>query len=333
MLLSIAVYLVMAALLLVGLRRRLPDAAHPYPTADGNALRGFFALTILIGHCVRYSGGLLYPLGKFMIVAVSFYFFMSGYGLARGYARRPGTYLRRFLPRKGGALLILAGAAYLWRMLLSALTASVLPGTIFQYNFFTATNWYIWIQLYYYLVFYLVYRFVPRRRCLAVAVPVLLQCLVCYGAGLPMAWYASAVGFPLGVLFWEKAHTMDTLLHKPRGVALTALLLVAGAASQLYLANNLVDLFVLRNALCAAALLLLYQLLCRVTPGNRALRLLARYSAELYVFQFTYLDLFARLPTYPWRILAVTAATLVTALILHPVIARLKALLPAADSC
>lgn len=331
MVLSIAVYLFLAALLLVGLRRRHSDAVHPYPSADGNALRGFFALTILIGHCARYSGGLLYPLGKFMIVAVSFFFFMSGYGLARGYARHPGGYLRHFLLRKGGGLVILAVVSYLWRVLLSALVAPVLPSTIFQYDFFTATNWYIWCQFYYYLVFYLVYRFVPRYRLPAVTVPILLQCLVCYGTGLPMAWYASAVGFPLGILFWEKADAMDALLHKPRGLALTAFLLAAGAASQLYVANNLIDLFVLRNALCAAALLLLYLLLCRVTPGNRALAFLARYSAELYIFQFTYLDLSAQLPAYPWRILCVTAATLVTALALHPVIARLKALLPAAD--
>lgn len=330
MLFSIIVYLLLAALLLAGLRRRVPDAGQPYPTADCNALRGFFALTILIGHCTRDVGGLLAPLGKTMILAVSFYFFMSGYGLARSYARRPAQYLHHFLLRKCGGLLVLAIVAYVWRIALSVCTARWLPNTIFQYNFFTATNWYIWCQMYYYVAFFLVHRFVRRHRLAVLSLLVLAQCLVCYAAGAQMAWYASAIGFPLGVLFWEHGAAMDTLLHQKRGLALVAVLLAAGFASQVWVANTLVDLFVLRNALCAATLLLLYRIVCVVTPDNPALRILSRYSAELYIFQFTYLDLFADLPTYPWRILAVAAATLATAVALHPLITRLKArLLPA----
>lgn len=330
MLFSIIVYLLLAALLLAGLRRRVPDAGQPYPTADCNALRGFFALTILIGHCTRDVGGLLAPLGKTMILAVSFYFFMSGYGLARSYARRPAQYLHHFLLRKCGGLLVLAIVAYVWRIALSVCTARWLPNTIFQYNFFTATNWYIWCQMYYYVAFFLVHRFVRRHRLAVLSLFVLAQCLVCYAAGAQMAWYASAVGFPLGVLFWEHGAAMDTLLHQKRGLALVAVLLAAGFASQVWVANTLVDLFVLRNALCAATLLLLYRIVCAVTPDNPALRFLSRYSAELYIFQFTYLDLFADLPTYPWRILAVAVATLATAVALHPLITRLKArLLPA----
>lgn len=96
------------------------------------------------------------------------------------------------------------------------------------------------------------------------------------------------------------------------------------------MANTIVDLFVLRNALCAAALLLLYRIVCAVTPDNPALRFFSRYSAELYVLQFTYLDLFGKLPVTPWRVLCVAAATLATAMLLHPLITRLKArLLPA----
>lgn len=330
MLFSIVVCLLLAALLLVGLRRRVPDAAHPYPTADCNALRGFFALVILIGHCARESSGLLSLFGKFMIIAVSFYFFMSGYGLARSYARRPADYLHHFLPRKCGGLLVLAIVPYVWRIALSLLTARWLPNTIFQYNFFTATNWYIWCQMYYYLAFFLVYRFVRRRRLAVLSLLVLAQCLVCYGAGLQMAWYASAVGFPLGILFWEHGAAMDTLLHRKRGLALAVVLLAAGFASQVWVTNTIVDLFVLRNALCAAALLLLYRIVCAVTPDNPALRFFSRYSAELYVLQFTYLDLFGKLPVTPWRVLCVAAATLATAVLLHPLITRLKArLLPA----
>lgn len=323
MLFSLIVYLLLAALLLVGLRRR-PAGESGFPTGDANALRGFFALIILLGHCARESGGGLLPLGKFMIVAVAFYFFVSGYGLARSYARQPATYLQGFLWRKVSGLLVLAVTAYLWRVALSLLTGPWLPHTIFQYNFFTATNWYIWCQIYYYIAFFLVYRYLSRHRTAALALLVLAQCLVCYAAGLQMAWYASAVGFPLGVLFWEQAARVDALLRRGAGLALIVGLLAAGLVSQLYTPGNLLDLFLLRNALCAALLLALYRILCKFIPGNPALQFLGQYSGELYLFQFTYLDLFADLPVYPWRFFCVMAATLATAVVVHPLILRLR---------
>lgn len=40
-----------------------------------NSMRGIFAVEIVIGHVVRYENTILYPLGKFMIISVAFFFF------------------------------------------------------------------------------------------------------------------------------------------------------------------------------------------------------------------------------------------------------------------
>ena len=46
-----------------------------------NSMRGIFAVEIVIGHVVRYENTILYPLGKFMIISVAFFFFVSAFGM------------------------------------------------------------------------------------------------------------------------------------------------------------------------------------------------------------------------------------------------------------
>lgn len=50
-----------------------------------NRLRGIFAIEIVIGHVVRDEQTILYPLGKFMICSVAFFFFVSAFGMAVSY--------------------------------------------------------------------------------------------------------------------------------------------------------------------------------------------------------------------------------------------------------
>ena len=39
-----------------------------------NDMRGIFALEIVLGHVIRHERSLLYPLGKFMICSVAYFF-------------------------------------------------------------------------------------------------------------------------------------------------------------------------------------------------------------------------------------------------------------------
>lgn len=317
------VYLSFAALVLYGIQIRGTLAEGKYPTGEMNLLRGLFALEIIVGHCVRQETGLLLPLGKFMIVSVAFYFFVSGYGLARSFSKKGTAYLKGFLVRKCGSLLLLALTAYVWRFVLLHAVTYFDPERQFGYNLFEEVNWYIWCQLLYYVVFCLCYRFCRKRALPCVAALVLLQCLICYALGAAPAWYTSAIGFPAGILFWEKADRVDRFMSRWYGWVLTAVLTAVGLCTLVYQANTLLDAFVMRNALCIGVLMLLYLCLNYVRIDNKALRFFASYSAELYIFQFVYLEIFAEIPN-PWRIVWVVGATFVTALAMHPLLSRAK---------
>ncbi len=97
-----------AALLLFKAKR--VDAAGDDYFYRLNALRGFFAAEIVIGHVVRYEKCLLYPLGKMMIISVACFFFVSAYGRARSYARKEG-YIKTFPRQKILYLVLLAVTA------------------------------------------------------------------------------------------------------------------------------------------------------------------------------------------------------------------------------
>lgn len=65
-----------------------------------NALRGIFAIEIVIGHVVRYENTWLYPFGKFMIISVAFFFFVSAFGMVSPIRNREMFTLRDFLREK-----------------------------------------------------------------------------------------------------------------------------------------------------------------------------------------------------------------------------------------
>ncbi|MDD6072586.1 MAG: hypothetical protein PUC12_17515 [Clostridiales bacterium] len=79
------VYVVFILLLFAGV---IFCGVKPLPALDGqeacqrlNNLRGIFAMEIVVGHVIRDDRTLLYPMGKFMIISVAFFFFVSAFGL------------------------------------------------------------------------------------------------------------------------------------------------------------------------------------------------------------------------------------------------------------
>ena len=185
---------------------------RPLTQSKSMAARGVLALMIVFHHYGTELSlpptQLFYPIGA---MAVGVFFLMSGYGLSYSYAHRGDDYLRHFLRKRllkiifPFSLAILAwqveemclygseNLPHRWSMLAQGLTRGWLP-----------FSWYVWVALYYYLVFYLVYRFIhsPRLRWVALFV----------GWGLQVTWvnvvlhwddywYISSHLFVLGMLY------------------------------------------------------------------------------------------------------------------------------------
>lgn len=291
-----------------------------------NSLRGLFALEIIVGHVVRYEDSLLYPMGKFMIISVAFFFFVSAYGLTRSFHTKE-HYLKGFLPAKCIYLLAIALVAFLVRELLLFLAGRfTFPENIFL-SFLQQTNWYIWELLLFYVLFYFCYRYLPRYRILTITVITLLFITGCFKTGMIQGYYSSALAFPAGLFFYEYFPAVMRFFKSITGKIAVALLTAAGLSCLLLPETSLIGMVYLRNIMCLAALCLMVYFFMFISTGNIFLQKLGKYSTELYLYQFIFLLLFSDLPDYRIEIPVVCVLTLLTAFIIHPVNSGIKRLL------
>ncbi len=313
--------MIFALLLLVGIKCE-PIQKDNECLARLNALRGIFAIEIVVGHVVRYERTLLYPLGKFMIISVAFFFFVSAYGMRRS-LRQKERYLNGFLLRKCGYLLVIAGVAYGVELLADAVFHLNLQyydkSKSLLINFWEETNWYIWELLFFYVVFYLTYRYMKKYQVIVLCIITAALATALFLCGWKEGWYASALAFPCGLLFEEHEQSIMAALQTKGGGAAVAALCLLGVCSLGFSQQSLIGMVYLRNIMCIGALGILLLLVWRVRPGNRALAFLTMRSAEIYLYQFLLLDLTAGLGL-PWkpRLLAVAAGTLVLSCVIYP---------------
>lgn len=294
-----------------------------------NALRGIFAVEIIIGHGIRYEQSVLYPLGKFMICSVAFFFFISAMGLTISFQEKKEKYLTyRFWLTKPCYLLLLAVLIYLINYavdLISGRNAGYYCRPVFS-NFFTATNWYLWMQIIFYVVFYLVYKYIKKYRVLLVAVFALVSGVVFYKLGFVEGWWASGFAFPLGLMFGEHYEKLKKKLYSAEGVIGIAALALFGSLCLIIPAENVITTVFMRNAVCIAAIVVFWLVCSRFRLGNNSVsRGLGRISTELYISQFIWLRLSETYESgYQYGLLFVCAATFLTAVCIHPVVLGLK---------
>ncbi len=316
MLYCILVYAVFAFLLLFRIKSH-PFCEEPAFFSGFNKLRGLFALEIVVGHVVRYERSLLYPLGKFMIISVAFFFFVSAYGMTRSFHQKR-NYLAHFLFPKCAGLIALAAIAYAHSLLCDLLSGRSMDLSCLLSGFFISTNWYIWELLFFYALFYAVYRWIPRYRIAFIALVTAAGAVACYYAGLPQSYYSSALAFPAGLFFYERFDAVAAFLKSVPGKVATFLLTCAGLSSLAFGPDSAVGMVLLRNVMCLSGLILLACFLSRFTADNIFLKTLGKYSTEIYLYQFVFLRLTDGLLPYPIRIPAVIGLTFFSALLLHP---------------
>lgn len=287
-----------------------------------NSLRGVFALEIVIGHVVRYERTILYPLGKIMIISVAFFLFVSAFGMVTSYHEKE-NYLKGFLVSKVLYLIILMVITYGVNLLADWLGGWKLSYYVPGKNIFTTavsmTNWYLKELALLYLLFYLVYKYIRRFRVLIITGICTAFGTLVFLNGWIQGWYASLLAFPAGLLFGEYFETVNGFMKTIWGKILTGALALAGVCSLFFDESSLLGMVYLRNAMCIAGLLLLIYFCSRFETGNRVSRLLGKFSTEIYLFQFVYLNMSSR---YGWdfeiRLPFVLAATFLTAIAIHP---------------
>ena len=327
---SLVVYLIFASIFLFGLKKdESLSREECYKRLNG--MRGIMALEIVIGHVVRYETSYLMPFGKFMLIGVGFFFFVSGWGLCKSFHEKSG-YLDTFLKARFGYL---TGTALI-ALGVTSLIAVVSPistnynsfsweiKTIIQ-SIFVRTNWYIRELLLLYLFFYLIYKFVKKKQLLFLTGFVIAIAGGLYMLGYVRCWYASILTFPLGFLFYENYSNIVCFLKSMKGKVFVAVCGIVGLSSILLKRELFLPTLITNNALCICTIVLLVLFSCAYYTDNPVKKFLNKYATELFLFQFIFLAIAEKAEwNYWYRMVFVVGMDILVSVLVHPVFIFLK---------
>jgi len=293
-----------------------------------NDLRGVFAVEIVIGHVIRYEKTLLFPLGKFMIISVAFFFFVSAWGLVNSFNQKK-NYLNNFLLNKVGYIVILVVISFLFNYIIDYFVPFSLnyynSGELLLKTIWETTNWYLWELVGFYIIFYLCYKYVKGYNALISFAITIVFVTLAFMRGWQECWYASAIAFPVGLVMGTYNEQIMKFINSYKGYAITSLMVILGLSSQLFSKKSLFGMAYLRNIMCMSVLLILIYICQTYKMSNRVIDFLGNYSTEIYLFQFTWLGIFLSTKMhYSLKVILVLGLTIITAVIFHPIIQRLK---------
>ncbi|MBO4283035.1 MAG: acyltransferase [Clostridia bacterium] len=299
-------------------------------------LKGILAVCVLAHHLYQHSGllrnGWLRYLGAGFqalgFVVVACFFFLSGYGLILSFRKDP-LKIRSFGRHKiipfYLIILLLVIIYYVFYLCLGQRISAVsivksltFGGTII------ANGWYLQVQLLYYLMFYLVFRFVRKKQLLLMLAMHIVYIVLCIVLGLSSLLYERTLIFVYGMIWYEKRETIDNWINskKSRWAIIWLASCVLFAFNYMLSFRAVPVLF--RGLSYFFFVTLVIMLLTKIKIQNRVTSFLGAISLEIYVVQGLFLILFhignTNVSNPYLYILAVTSSTIISALILHPLI-------------
>lgn len=329
-LLQLLIYLIFVVIFLGGIKKE-DSFSREECYKRLNSMRGILALEIVIGHVVRYENSYLMPLGKFMLIGVGFFFFVSGWGLCKSYYEK-NEYLANFLQRR---VVYLCGVA-LFTLIITSLIDLICPIDTrysFQslqlndlaYKLFDNINWYIRELLLLYFVFFIVFKYIKKYQIAILTMLVVLIACIMYSNGYERCWYASIIGFPLGFVFYKYFSKIIPFIRKPMGILCLCGTGILGLSSLLINEDMFIPIFVANNSLCICVIVMLILFSLVFSVENRAKTFLNRYATELYLYQFIFLAIAESAQwNYWYRMVFVIGMNVLISIFVHPIMTAWK---------
>lgn len=193
-------------------------------------VKALLALMIVAHHISYYSGSsvihLFYHLGP---PIVSIFLFISGYGLVTSYRNDGRRYLDTFFRRRILAIFVPFAVTVFVHMLFNYDAYSDVAGLLanMSHGVLPLSNtWYVFAILYFYLVFWLSYRYLPpRARLFSIVAGSILYVVTLRLMNFAQCWYISAMGFVAGTAMAESGFKFERLKSD---IALLAVSVIAG---------------------------------------------------------------------------------------------------------
>lgn len=305
-----------------------------------NCLRGIFAIVVVCHHLYQYIelfngtriGSMLEVSGS---LAVSVFFFYSGYGLMLSSQKKDyikNFFRNRFLPLYCFYVVLII--IYIgWTLLLEK---SIMPQEILQSFFFGETivskGWYLQATF----VLYLLYLFSfaifksSKMQITVFAITIVFYCAFCHFMGLNIWWYQSILSVILGMLWCCCKDKIDAILNKYSIVVFVLSLILFAAAYIICNMWTFVILKMIRGLLFVCVTVVFSYILCNTfIINNLFFNLCGKYSLEIYVSHGLFLRLI-KLNIVNNKIvyvLVVIVGTVVTSLVLKIIYNKIVSLI------
>ncbi len=190
------------------------------------AIKGIAALMVLFHHFYQRTYFISQPyIGKLFEIlgylAVSLFFFLSGYGLCLSYKNKKESYIdqfpkKRLLPFYSTYLLFVLITLIEKIMIGQPIAISLLIRSFFFYGTIVAYGWYFQTILLFYILFYLIFKCInnDKSRFIILSSLIVIYTVACHLLNVASAIYVSSLSFPLGVYWCSFDGLADKIFHK-----------------------------------------------------------------------------------------------------------------------
>ena len=280
---------------------------------NSNKIKGLLAILIIMHHLSIYiKDVILFKILTIIgIIAVSAFFFYSGYGLMTSYLKKE-SYLKDFLNKRIMKIVIPYIIAIIFTGLAYLLTRQLTPRKIFnslvEGEPIVRFSWYVLAIIILYVVFYLSAKFLKKKKMINIAVfgGTILYCIVVNNVlGFNNWWVNSCFAFFIGI-FWAsyKERYAITLKDKNKIIRYAIILLIIlfviigfqfftseYAAMDIINNTNLADDIMKQpipvinmNIICIILLFMLFNILEKVRLNDKVFTFLGNISFEIYLY-------------------------------------------------
>lgn len=329
-----------------------------FSKAQCNALRGIACLYILFCHAhmtITFDSVLLWPIlsiDRATIWSNGLFFFISGYGLWISSQNKANYLAFPSLIKRLSSLAIPAILAYiLYLFIPTSITNSRSP---FAWFHFDDVVWFIIELFFLYILFWFIFGFIGKYVNSSLILLSIMFCIIliwdiiAFVTGRGLAWYASTLCFPLGILvsLWKSFSGKPTLANNAysqasisinnkfatipasKTVIISLVALIIAVITYFFyrqLPNfSLLGFLILANVSTLAFCIFVFYISSRVCIGNRATNFLGSISYEIYLVHLMTLKVMREfnIPNAAKIYLSILIC-IITALIIHIIASKI----------
>lgn len=264
------------------------DNDKPLSLQNSVALRGICAIEIMLGHIgIATANMWLYPNRKAGILFVGIFFMLSGYGVAYSVEHKK-DYKEKYLPGRISRLFLPAYITYFLSVVIDCVLFknTDLYAIVNVFRFFRELNWYVWEQLFFYILFWIAIKLIPQYLKIVIVIGSVILIVAAFVMKLDNPWYGSALCFFGGLVFYE-AEKREIELNGIKwwlvqvglGVCLAISMILFFVLGEESVLGNPIA----RNVASSAFAIMVFVLLAKIKIGNSVSRFLGNNSYEIFL--------------------------------------------------